>query len=159
MYCHNCGHRNPTGSNFCSACGATLKPEEAADTTINFLPQASGDGADEASMLIPIEDLEEGKAILVIKKGPDAGTKFGLDKESIICGRDSSSDIFLDDVTVSRQHAEIKRTDSGFQISDMGSLNGTFLNRARVNTAPLGNGDDIQIGKFRLIFFTEGPGS
>ncbi|MGI8427534.1 MAG: FHA domain-containing protein [Actinomycetota bacterium] len=158
MYCHNCGHRNPAGSNFCSACGTTLQPEDAADTTINFLPEPSGEGAAEVSLPIPIEDLEEGKAIVVIKKGPDAGTKFGLDKDWIVCGRDSSSDIFLDDVTVSRKHAEIKRSEAGFQISDLGSLNGTFLNRARVDSAPLGNGDEIQIGKFRLIFFTDGAG-
>jgi len=156
MYCHNCGHRNPAEANFCSACGATLQPEDAADTTITFLPDATGDGPDDAPLPIPTVDLEEGKAIVVIKKGPDAGTKFGLDKDLIVCGRDSSNDIFLDDVTVSRKHAEIRRTDSGFQIADLGSLNGTFLNRARVNSSPLGNGDEIQIGKFRLIFFTEG---
>lgn len=154
MYCHNCGHRNPPDANFCSACGVTLHREPGADTTISFVPESAGDSAEEIS--VPVEELEDGKAILVIKKGPDAGTKFGLDKDVITCGRDSSSDIFLDDVTVSRKHAEIRRTEAGFEITDRGSLNGTFLNRTRVNTAPLGNGDEIQIGKFRLVFFTEG---
>ncbi|MEO7804745.1 MAG: FHA domain-containing protein [Actinomycetota bacterium] len=156
MYCRNCGHKNPQGSNFCSTCGAALQPEDVADTTVTFTPlEAEAEAPDEVS--VPIEDLEEGKAILVIRRGPETGTKFILDKDVITCGRDKGGDIFLDDVTVSRKHCEIRRLEHGFSISDMGSLNGTFVNRMRVETSSLSNADEIQIGKFRLVFFTEGP--
>lgn len=153
MYCHNCGHRNPQGANFCSTCGATLKPSEQADTTITFVPEIETEGTQEVSL--PVEELAEDKAILVIRRGPEAGTRFVLDRDETTCGRQPASDIFLDDVTVSRKHAEIRREGTSFTIADVGSLNGTFVNRARVDVAPLANGDEIQIGKFKLAFFTE----
>ncbi|HEX2259333.1 MAG TPA: FHA domain-containing protein [Actinomycetota bacterium] len=154
MYCHNCGSRNPTGANFCSACGNPLQPAGGAETTISFIPETPADESDEIAL--PVEELEEGKAVLVIKKGPDAGTNFFLDKDLVTCGRDSGSDIFLDDITVSRKHAEIRRGPEGFTIYDADSLNGTFVNRNRVDKALLFNGDEIQIGKFKLVIFTEG---
>ena len=154
MYCHNCGSRNPTGANFCSACGNPLQPTGGAETTISFIPEAPADESDEIALTV--EELEEGKAVLVIKKGPDAGTNFFLDKDLVTCGRDSGSDIFLDDITVSRKHAEIRRGPDGFTIYDADSLNGTFVNRNRVDKALLFNGDEIQIGKFKLVIFTEG---
>lgn len=157
MYCHNCGTRNPKGANFCGACGHTLQPVSATETTISFVPEAAGDEAEELS-LSP-KDFDEGKAVLVVKKGPDAGTNFFLDKDVVTCGRDSASDIFLDDVTVSRRHAEIRRGEEGYTIVDSDSLNGTFVNRMRVDSAPLTNGDEIQIGKFKLVIFTDGSGS
>ena len=155
MYCHNCGHKNPAGSNFCSTCGTTLKPEDASDTTITFMP-AEAEPSEPEEVSLPGEELEEGKAILVVKKGPEAGTKFFLDKDVVSCGRHPGSDIFLDDVTVSRKHAELRRDEQGFTLADVGSLNGTFVNRNRVESSPLSNGDEIQIGKFKLVFFTEG---
>lgn len=157
MYCHNCGTRNPKGANFCGACGHTLQPVSASETTISFVPEAGGDEPEE--LTLNPQDFEEGKAVLVVKKGPDAGTNFFLDKDVITCGRDSASDIFLDDVTVSRRHAEIRRDSGGFTIVDSDSLNGTFVNRIRVDSAPLANGDEIQIGKFKLVIFTNGSGS
>ncbi|HVE75931.1 MAG TPA: FHA domain-containing protein [Actinomycetota bacterium] len=153
MYCHNCGHRNPQGSNFCSTCGAALQPDEQADTTITFTPEKEAEASQEFQ--VTIGELEGGKAILIVRKGPDAGAKFTIDKDVITCGRHPGSDIFLDDVTVSRKHAEIRRDDSGYRIADVGSLNGTFVNRERAEGIPLNNGDEIQIGKFRLVFFTE----
>jgi pSer/pThr/pTyr-binding forkhead associated (FHA) protein len=113
-------------------------------------------GEDSEEVQLPLEDLSEGKAVLVVKKGPDAGTNFFLEKDVVTCGRDASSDIFLDDVTVSRRHAEIRRNGNEFTIVDSDSLNGTFVNRNRVEKAPLKNGDEIQIGKFKLVIFTEG---
>lgn len=157
MYCHNCGTRNPKGANFCGACGHTLQPVSATETTISFVPEAAGDEAEELSL--SSHDFDEGKAVLVVKKGPDAGTNFFLDKDLVTCGRDSDSDIFLDDVTVSRRHAEIRRDANGYTIVDADSLNGTFVNRMRVDSAPLNNGDEIQIGKFKLVIFTDGSGS
>lgn len=155
MYCHNCGTRNPTGANFCGACGNTLQAADAAETTISFMPEALGNESEEIAY--PIDEIEEGKAVLVVKKGPEAGTNFFLEKDVVTCGRDAASDIFLDDVTVSRRHAEIRRDPAGFSIVDSDSLNGTFVNRNRVDQAPLRNGDEIQIGKFKLVIFTEGP--
>ena len=155
MYCHNCGTRNPTGANFCGACGNTLQPADAAETTISFIPESGTYETEEVSF--PTEDIEEGKAVLVVKKGPEAGTNFFLEKDVVTCGRDAGSDIFLDDVTVSRRHAEIRRENNAFVIVDSDSLNGTFVNRNRVDRAPLRNGDEIQIGKFKLVIFTEGP--
>ncbi|HEU4866913.1 MAG TPA: FHA domain-containing protein [Actinomycetota bacterium] len=154
MYCHNCGTRNPTGAKFCGACGNTLKPADAAETTISFIPEVPTYETEEVSF--PVEEIEEGKAVLVVKKGPEAGTNFFLEKDVVTCGRDAASDIFLDDVTVSRRHAEIRRDSSGFKIVDSDSLNGTFVNRNRVDSAALKNGDEIQIGKFKLVIFTEG---
>lgn len=157
MYCNNCGHRNLEGSNFCSICGATLIAEESSDTTASFAIDIEGEPEEEFS--IPLDELEEGKGILVVRRGPDAGTRFSLDEDVVACGRDPSSDIFLNDVTVSRKHAEIRRDDHGFRLVDTGSLNGTFVNRRRVEEAILGNGDEIQIGKFKLVFFTGGAPS
>lgn len=124
----------------------------ATDTTITFSAPSETEAEDELS--VPLEDLEEGKAILVVKKGPDAGTKFFLDSDVVSAGRDPNSDIFLGDVTVSRKHAEIRREGQDFRIVDAGSLNGTFVNQNRVETVHLANGDEIQIGKFKLLFFT-----
>jgi pSer/pThr/pTyr-binding forkhead associated (FHA) protein len=91
--------------------------------------------------------------MLVIKKGPDAGMSFVISRPLIVIGRHPESDIFLDDITVSRRHAEIRRRGDSFALVDTGSLNGTYLNRERIETSDLGNGDEIQIGKFRLLFF------
>lgn len=154
MYCNNCGHRNPEGSNFCSTCGAALQPEDHSETTVSFVLDTESEGEEE--FLIPIEELEEGKGIIVVRRGPEAGTKFFIGTDVTTCGRDPESGIFLDDVTVSRRHAEISRKDNAFRIADVGSLNGTFVNRRRVEESALSNGDEIQIGKFKLVFFTGG---
>jgi pSer/pThr/pTyr-binding forkhead associated (FHA) protein len=157
MYCHNCGTRNPTGANFCGACGAPLKPVDVNETTITFIPADATDETEEVQL--PLEELAPGRAVLVVKKGPDAGTNFFLEKDVVTCGRDADSDIFLDDVTVSRRHAEIRRNENEFTIVDSDSLNGTFVNRNRVDKASLKSGDEIQIGKFKLVIFTEGQGN
>jgi pSer/pThr/pTyr-binding forkhead associated (FHA) protein len=98
--------------------------------------------------------LPPGVALLIVTHGPNAGARFLLDLDVITAGRSVDSDIFLDDVTVSRQHAEFRRTGSGFAIVDLGSLNGTYLNGERVNEARLRGGDSVQIGRFHLIFRT-----
>jgi pSer/pThr/pTyr-binding forkhead associated (FHA) protein len=89
----------------------------------------------------------------VVKRGPNAGSKFVLESDVTRAGRHPDSDIFLDDITVSRRHAEIHRAGGGYKVRDAGSLNGTYLNRERIDEAPLANGDELQIGKFRLVFF------
>ena len=154
MFCNQCGHLNADEANFCSSCGALIEPERAEDTTITFLPvEGSGETEDEVSVSL---DLSEGPAMLVVKRGPNAGSKFALDSDVTRAGRHPNSDIFLDDITVSRRHAEVVRHGDGYHVRDAGSLNGTYLNRERIDEAPLANGDELQIGKFRLVFFSGG---
>jgi pSer/pThr/pTyr-binding forkhead associated (FHA) protein len=103
-----------------------------------------------------VEGLPVGSALLVVKRGPNAGSRFLLDQATTSAGRHPDSDIFLDDVTVSRRHAEFRSDGGEFQVVDVGSLNGTYVNREPVDSATLANGDEVQIGKFRLVFLT-GP--
>ena len=153
MFCNNCGHRNPEGANFCSSCGAPLADAVAGDsTTITFMPGELETDLDEEIHVSP-EELEGGRGVLIVKRGPNAGSKFFLDADVTHIGRHPESDIFLDDITVSRRHTEIRR-DGGFTLHDVGSLNGTYVNRERVEGAELRSGDEIQIGKFKLVFLT-----
>lgn len=99
-----------------------------------------------------VDGLPEGSALLVVKRGPNAGSRFLLDQPTTTAGRHPDSDIFLDDVTVSRRHAEFRKNDDQFEVVDVGSLNGTYVNREPKNSSELSNGDEIQIGKFRLVF-------
>ncbi len=105
-----------------------------------------------------VEALPAGSALLVVRRGPNAGSRFLLDEDVTTAGRHPESDIFLDDVTVSRRHAEFRRTGGAFCVRDVGSLNGTYVNRERIESATLAGADEVQIGKFRLVFLT-GPRS
>ncbi|HEX6870358.1 MAG TPA: FHA domain-containing protein [Micromonosporaceae bacterium] len=100
--------------------------------------------------------LPPGMALLIVRRGPNAGARFLLERDVTTSGRHPDSDIFLDDVTVSRRHAEFHRGGNGFTVRDVGSLNGTYVNRERVESATLSNGDEVQVGKFRLVFIA-GP--
>jgi len=151
-YCNNCGHLNPTGAKFCSSCGAPLDRDADEDhTTITFSLETPA-GEDE---VVDVNELAA-EGVMVVKRGPNAGSSFALDKALITAGRHPDSDIFLDDITVSRRHVEIIRSPEGYQVRDVGSLNGTYLNRERIEQAPLVNGDEVQVGKFKLVFFS-GP--
>jgi pSer/pThr/pTyr-binding forkhead associated (FHA) protein len=101
-----------------------------------------------------IDALNPGSALLVVKRGPNAGSRFLLDQDVTTAGRHPDSDIFLDDVTVSRRHVEFRRQGGGFVVHDVGSLNGTYVNRERIESAVLAGGDEVQIGKFRLVYLT-----
>ena len=105
-------------------------------------------------MIGGVDGLSSGTALLVVKRGPNAGSRFLLDRDKVTAGRHPESDIFLDDVTVSRRHAEFRRTAEGFEVADIGSLNGTYVNREPIEVSPLTNGDEVQIGKFRLVFLS-----
>jgi hypothetical protein len=153
MYCNNCGHRNPEGANFCSSCGAPLTVAESTDTTVTFMPAELESELEEEVHISP-EELEGGRGVLIVKRGPNAGSKYFLDTDVTQVGRHPESDIFLDDITVSRRHAEIRRGTSGFSLHDVGSLNGTYVNRERVEGAELRSGDEVQIGKFKLVVLT-----
>jgi hypothetical protein len=153
VFCNNCGHRNPLGANFCSSCGAVLESVSPESTTITFHPVSPGDPVEE-ELTVPLEEMPADVGVLVVRRGPKAGSRFALDKDIVTAGRHPESDIFLDDITVSRRHAEIRRTPDGeYEACDTGSLNGTYLNRERIDSARLANGDELQIGKFKLVFF------
>lgn len=108
-------------------------------------------GSDDISA---VEHLPAGSALLLVQRGPSAGARFLLDTETVTAGRHPDSDIFLDDITVSRRHATFSRSSEGYQVADLGSLNGTYVNRDRIDgTITLAGGDEVQIGKYRLIYF------
>jgi pSer/pThr/pTyr-binding forkhead associated (FHA) protein len=158
VFCTNCGHRNAAGAKFCSSCGAAMGPDSGEETTITFAPvDGTGEILDE-DIALAMGELPGSTAMVVVKRGPNAGSKFVLEGDVTRAGRHPDSDIFLDDITVSRRHAEIVRSGDSFAVRDAGSLNGTYLNRERIEDAPLSNGDELQIGKFRLVFFAGGPG-
>ena len=144
--------------------GADHTPEEAnVETTsvfrADFLTELDAPATTSTDTAVSgVEGLPQGSALLVVKRGPNAGSRFLLDQAVTSAGRHPDSDIFLDDVTVSRRHAEFRLENNEFQVVDVGSLNGTYVNREPVDSAVLANGDEVQIGKFRLVFLT-GPNS
>src|SRR5439155_5570581 len=142
-------HRNPDDARYCAKCGHPLQEETTA--TFNVIETEEETGED---VSLPVHDLKKGQALLVVRRGPNAGSRFLLDKDLTTAGRHPESDIFLDDVTVSRRHAEFAREGDAFVVRDVGSLNGTYLSRERIEEAALSNGDEVQIGKFRLVYLT-----
>ena len=127
----------------------------ASDSTSIFAGGLFGSAEAETSEdVVGLEGLSAGSALLVVKRGPNAGSRFQLDRDKITAGRHPESDIFLDDVTVSRRHAEFRSDAGEFVVVDVGSLNGTYVNREPVDTAVLVDGDEVQIGKFRLVFLS-----
>ena len=149
MYCTQCGHRNPQDSKYCAKCGHPLEEE----STGAYAPVEIEDETGEVEVL-PLDELEAGQALLVVKRGPGAGSRFLIDKDVVVCGRHPESDVFLDDITVSRKHMELRRKDRTFSVHDMGSLNGTYVGRNRVENTQLAAGDEVQVGKFKLVFFS-----
>ena len=151
VFCHNCGHRNPAGVNFCSSCGSVLVTASS-DTTISVQPvEDTSEGVDDATAVGSLE-LPRGAGMLVVKRGPNTGVRYVLESEVTRAGRHPESDIFLDDITVSRRHAEFLTRDQITSVRDVGSLNGTYVNRERIEEARLSSGDEVQIGKFKLLF-------
>ena len=151
VFCNQCGHRNVLGANFCSSCGAPLDAVTD-DTTVSFAAVEEHRAELDDDLGVNVDDLPEGMAMLVVRKGPNAGSRYLLDAEVTHAGRHPNSDIFLDDITVSRRHAEIRQVAGGYRVADVGSLNGTYLNRERVEEGPLHDGDELQIGTFKLLF-------
>ncbi len=161
--CSQCGSQNTDDSRFCSHCGHALEPAAPVEVgpadstaTITFgAPKADPDDrnalneADAAAA----DALPPGSALLIVQRGPGAGSRYLLDTESVTAGRHPDSDIFLDDITVSRRHVDFHREGNTFRVHDVGSLNGTYVNRDRIDDALLQNGDEVRIGKFRLVFF------
>jgi pSer/pThr/pTyr-binding forkhead associated (FHA) protein len=173
VFCTQCGHQNAEGSRFCARCGTALsrgsEPGASAVETTSTISLSALEGAleadgaaapaDSAPDAAPLDALPPGSALLVVKRGPNAGSRFLLDADVTTAGRHPESDIFLDDVTVSRRHAEFAREGGGFVVRDVGSLNGTYLNRERIDAAGLAGGDEVQIGKYRLVFLVGARGA
>ena len=155
VFCHNCGHRNPEGVNFCSSCGSALLAD-GDDATITLHPADEGETADDYPDVTSVE-IPHGAGVLVVTRGPNIGARYLLGEDVVKAGRHPESDIFLDDITVSRRHVEITHVDGGtFTIRDVGSLNGTYVNRERIDEAVLKPGDEVQIGKFKLVYLVAG---
>jgi pSer/pThr/pTyr-binding forkhead associated (FHA) protein len=174
-FCTQCGHQNQEGSRFCAQCGTRLEQtggstsepasgaapgETASETTATITfgaPPKDGEHRDERSLndsdAAAVDALPAGSALLVVQRGPSAGSRFLLDTDVVSAGRHPDSEIFLDDVTVSRRHAEFRRTADGYSVADVGSLNGTYVNRDRIDEVALQGGDEVQIGKYRLVYF------
>ncbi len=166
-FCTACGRQNPDDARFCAQCGTRLvnvSGGEAAerDETISFRAPTKGESSEERALntddAAAVDALPAGRALLVVQRGPSAGSRFLLDTDEVSAGRSPDSEIFLDDVTVSRKHAEFRRTPEGFTVRDVGSLNGTYVNRDRIDKVALSGGDEVQIGKFRLVYFASQQG-
>lgn len=145
IVCARCSHPNSESSNYCSSCGFDMRRSLEEETS--------------EMQAVDIDRLDTDDAVsgatFVVKRGQKAGERYRLNEAHTTIGRHPESDIFLDDVTVSRRHAEVHRSDDGIVVSDVGSLNGTYLNRERIESAPLRSGDEVQVGKFKLVYLTD----
>ena len=167
-FCTNCGHDNPDGSNFCGQCGAALSSPRGESTeriptgdTTKTIPPMVDEHTEPltAEEEAAVSGLPSGSALLIVQRGANAGSRFLINTEKVTAGRHQDSDIFLDDISVSRRHATFTRTDDGIVVKDLGSLNGTYVNRELVEEQLLRHGDEVQIGKFRLVFFASPHGA
>ena len=149
IYCPECGFQNPEAANYCSRCGALLvKDAPGVDTTMTFTPDES-----EVEAALAVEDARaRGPALVVRSGGGRAGETFRPEGERTTIGRSPECGIFLDDVTVSRRHAVLVEREGAFYVEDLGSLNGTYVNRRRIESARLEDGDELQVGKYRFTF-------
>ena len=149
QHCPECGFANAEGANYCQRCGAFLGRADASDPTTASYEVGDTDEVEAVDM----DELRARGPMLVIRSGGGrAGEAFSLDKDRMTVGRRPDSHIFLDDVTVSRDHAVIVRRGTEYHLDDLGSLNGTYVNRQRVETHHLAHGDELQIGKYKLAF-------
>lgn len=147
IYCPECGFQSPEAASYCVRCGAALVRPGLDETTLSLAPEDVAGEVDEA-----LGEGHRGPALVVRSGGGRAGESFLPAGDRTLIGRSPECDIFLDDVTVSRRHAELLRDGGRFVIRDLGSLNGTFVNRRRIETAALENDDEVQVGKYRLTF-------
>ena len=145
VYCGESGFQNPEVANYCARCGDLLREEVGDETTLSYTPE------EEVEAEVSGEAIE-GPALVIRSGGGRAGEHFKLDQERTTIGRSPECDVFLDDVTVSRRHAVVMRRGELFAIEDQGRLNGTFVNRRRIETGELEDDDELQIGKYRLVY-------
>jgi pSer/pThr/pTyr-binding forkhead associated (FHA) protein len=143
VICVRCGHQNPEDARFCSSCGASLGSGDNEETEDDELERY-------------LDGLAPGVGMLVVRHGPNAGSSYRLEEPVTAIGRHPDSDVFLDDITVSRRHVAVERAPDGYTLRDVGSLNGTYVNRKRVDEAHLRHHDEVQIGRYRLSFVLGG---
>ena len=157
--CERCGSEVADLARFCSNCGAALRDlsgESPAEATGSLDAPLSSTGPLGAVDPASVGGVPAGTAMLIVRRGPSEGTSFVLAEDLIRVGRSDDADVLLDDVTVSRRHAEFTRTEQGRQLRDVGSLNGTYVNRQRIEQVMLTGGDEVQIGKYRFVFLVGG---
>ncbi|HLJ04176.1 MAG TPA: FHA domain-containing protein [Solirubrobacteraceae bacterium] len=152
QHCPECGFANADGANYCQRCGAFLATSEAPPgaTTATYKVGETG----ELEMLDLRDVASRGAALVIRAGGGRAGESFPLDSDRLTVGRRPDSDIFLDDITVSRDHAVLVRRGRDYYLDDCGSLNGTYVNRRRIESHKLADGDELQVGKYKLAFLT-----
>ena len=152
MFCTRCGHANPDEARYCAECGASLQ----GDPTLSLSGVETEDERHD-EFPFPHDELGPGQALLLVKRGPNAGSTFLLEHDETSAGRDTESSVFLDDITVSRTHAVFERREGPeWFVRDVGSLNGTYVNGEQVDETKLASGDEVQVGKFKLTFFAAG---
>jgi len=142
IYCPECGFQSPESASYCARCGALLVRDTTGETTVSLGPDELENGPDSI----------DGPALVVRSGGGRAGESFEAIGDRALIGRSPECDVFLDDVTVSRRHAELTREGGVFTIRDLGSLNGTFVNKRRIESSVLEDDDEVQIGKYRMTF-------
>ena len=151
QHCPECGFANADGANYCQRCGAFMgggSDPSTGDSTATYMIGETGDFEE-----VPIEAVTARGAALVIRAGGGrAGEAFPLERARLTVGRRPDSDVFLDDVTVSRDHAVVVKRGEHYYLDDCGSLNGTYVNRRRIESQRLNDGDELQIGKYKLAF-------
>jgi hypothetical protein len=150
-YCPECGHHNRESARFCGRCGASLLEPDGSEVTQAFAAFGEEEG-DAATG----DEGPEGAMLVIRMGGGRAGEQFALTADRMAIGRAENADIFLDDITVSREHAVLDRRDDGLHLSDSSSLNGTYVNRQRIESVRLSDGDEVQIGKYRLTYIERG---
>ena len=153
VFCNACGHRNPPASSFCSACGSVLDHPQQHTIVLPKADPLQDSPGPRDNVTVDLADIATGSGVLVIRSGDREGERFVLTGEQADIGRHPDSSICLEDVTVSRRHAEILHDDGSYRVLDRGSLNGTYINQERVDEGELQHGDELQIGKFRMVFF------
>ncbi|MCH9816390.1 MAG: FHA domain-containing protein [Actinomycetia bacterium] len=148
LRCDSCGHIAEPDSKFCSSCGASLISETAVLT-----PTVDESGPVDAVDPTILAGIPAGDGVLVVQRGRDEGTRIALNGDVVTVGRSPDAGVFLDDVTVSRRHADINQVDGRWTLTDNNSLNGTYVNRERIDSRALQDGDEVQIGKYRFSFY------
>jgi len=162
--CEQCGEQAPDDANFCPSCGSALRaaatatPRESKKTDDTTASLEIG-ALDPEHEVVDLPDLAAGTGMLVVVRGPNAGSRYLLDRPETSVGRHADADIFLDDVTVSRRHVTLRQTDHGIVLHDNGSLNGSYVNGDRVEERHLATGDEVQIGRFKLMYVGGGGGA
>jgi hypothetical protein len=152
VFCNRCGHRNPPVSAFCSACGSVLDNVDDRTITIAKVDPLLDAPGFKDDLIVDLDHIKPGSPILVVRGGEEEGDYYVITSPLTLIGRHADSDISLDDITVSRRHTEIHVENGRYLVKDAGSLNGTYLNQQRIDAAHLHQGDELQIGKYRLVF-------